>query len=80
MRHPNQEERRNEASQILKEKQQVRKKKNQKMFDTQPQNEEGKIRPRELRRRHEKKKRKIRFIAHCINCMSFSVAFKLLTR
>ena len=47
------------------------------MFDTRPQNEEGKIRTRKSKGWHEKKKRKMRYIAHCINFMSFSVAFKL---
>ena len=49
---PNQKQRRKEY-QILKEKQQVKKRK--KKFDRGPQNEEGIIRTRKSRRRHEKK-------------------------
>ena len=41
MRHPNQEEWRKDERQIMKDKQQV--KKEEKMFDTRPQNEEGKL-------------------------------------
>ena len=76
MLHPNQEEQRKEEHQILKDKQQVNKKEKKKMFDTKSQNEKGKIRTRKSRR-HKRKKRKIKYIAHCINFVSFSVTFKL---
>ena len=71
MWHPNQEERTKEERQILKEKQQVIKKKTQGPR-TKKEKLEQKIREEGIKR---KKKRKIRYTAHCLNFMSFLSCF-----